>query len=165
MGTMSDPRGRGITVTIKYGKGYEDTWAVFHGTVDDVRADLVDFFGLASASETMLTLSDLVVNATAVAHGVGNVASALGGVVIASTSARAPVAEESAPAEAGRPDPWKQAAATPAPRESEPDPLLVQIQQAPTVRALELLWVENQAAFSEPTVMDAWKARGRELSG
>ena len=165
MGTMSDPRGRGITVTIKYGKGYEDTWAVFHGTVDDVRTDIADFFGLTPASETDITLSDLVINATAVAHGVGNVAGKLGGVVIASTSEQTPASGESAPPEAGRPDPWKQAAATPAPQEPEPNPLLAQIQQAPTVRALELLWVENQAAFSEPSVMAAWKTRGRELNG
>jgi hypothetical protein len=161
---MSDPRGRGITVTIKYGRGYQDTWAVFHGSVDDVRADLTDFFGLASASETDLTLSDLVVNATAVAHGVGNIASALGGVVIASEAAGPVVTEPSAPDSTERPDPWKQADATAPPQEPEPDPVLTQIQQAPTVRALELLWVENQAAFAEPAVMAAWKARGRELN-
>jgi hypothetical protein len=165
MGAPTDPRGRGITITIKYGKSYDDTWAVFHGTLDDVRADICAFFGIASTSKTELTLSELVVNATGIAHGIGALASELGAVVIASGQADAAPADQAAP---GRSDPWTQVGATPAepaaPAEPQPHPLLALIEQAPTVRALELLWVENQDAFADPAVMAAWKARGRALN-
>jgi hypothetical protein len=167
MGAPNDPRGRGITVTIKYGKGYDDTWAVFHGTVEDVRADLTMFFGLPSTSDTSLTLSELVVNATGIAHGLGALAGELGAVVIAAEhNGAAPPSQ----GQAAGPDPWTQAntmlaapAAT-APTVPQPHPLLALIEQAPTVRALELLWVENQDAFADPAVMAAWKARGRVLN-
>lgn len=168
MGTTSDPRHRGITVTIKYGKAYDDTWAVFHGLSDDVRHDISDFFGLAPEEAAGLTLSDLVVNATSAAHSVSTVARGLGGVVIASTSS-----ETSPVAGARSADPWTDAAtltaqpATSTPPRPQPEsenPLLALIHQAATVRALEMLWVENQDAFADPDVMAAWKARGRVLS-
>ena len=168
MGTTSDPRQRGITVTIKYGKAYDDTWAVFHGLPDDLRHDISDFFGLTVEEAAGLTLSDLVVNATNAAHSVSTVARGLGGVVIASTSNEAPPV-----ADTRRADPWtdpgtpvaQPAASTPPRPQPEPEnPLLALIGQAPTVRSLEMLWVENQDAFADPAVMAAWKARGRALS-
>lgn len=149
MGTTNDPRQRGITVTIKYGKAYDDTWAVFHGLPDDLRHDISDFFGLAPEDAAGLTLSDLVVNATNVAHGVSTVARGLGGVVIASTGSETPPPAASAP---------------PRPQPEAENPLLALIGQASTVRSLEMLWVENQDAFADPAVMAAWKARGRALS-
>ena len=134
MGTPNDPRGRGITVTIKYGKAYDDTWAVFHGTTDDVRADITRFFGIPSTSETALTLSELVINATGIAHGIGALASELGAVVLASDRDGATAQEATR-----QPDPWTQASATPntppaihAVLFMVPPPLLVKDQPVPS---------------------------------
>lgn len=157
----SDARSRGITVTIKYGTGYDQPWVVFHGLPDEVKQDIIAFFGLASVSDTALTLSDLVVNATQVAHAVGAVASGLGATVIA-TEPAAPTAAEGTQASSS--DPWVQASTAPTEAVGEPAPLLAQIDQAPTVRALERLWLDNQDAFTDPAVMAAWKAKGRALS-
>lgn len=162
MSDTSDPKGRGITVTIKYGKGYEETWVVFRGSVDEVRDDLTDFFGLQRVNASNLTLSELVVNATSVAHGLGNLAAGLGATVTESHAAEpaAPAAPET-PAPAS--DAWTQAAAT-TPEPPAAPSLLDNISRAPDVPALQRLWAENQAAFADPAVMDAWKARGRALS-
>ena len=141
MGIASEPKGRGITVTIKYGKGYEDAWAVFHGLADEVRDDILSFFDIDRESVTGLSLSDLVVNATGTAHAVGNVAGYLGGTVIASQAT-----------------PDSQAA------EPAPHPLLAVIEQTPDVPALKRIWAENQDAFTDPAVMAAWKAKGRALN-
>ncbi|MGW1258441.1 hypothetical protein ACWD5Q_25490 [Streptomyces sp. NPDC002513] len=43
--------------------------------------------------------------------------------------------------------------------------LLEQIEACRTIDELKRLWAENQAAFSDSAVMDAWKARGRVLGG
>lgn len=158
MGITSDPKGRGITVTIKYGKGYEESWVVFHGLAAEIREDIVDYFGLPRENVVNLTLSDLVVNATGVAHGVGNIAATLGGTVIAS------VEREPAPATPAGSDAWERAASQPAPEPPAVNPLLALIEQAPDVRSLERLWLENQDAFADPAIMTAWKGRGRALS-
>lgn len=156
MGVASEPRGRGITVTVKYGTGYDQPWVVFHGLVEEVRDDIVSFFGIQRENVVNLTLSDLVVNATSAAHGVGALASSLGATVIESRPH-----DPQVPAD----DAWVQASSS-APAEKEPagQALLDRIGQAPDVPALQRLWVENQAAFADPAVMDAWKARGRALS-
>ena len=67
-----------MSITIKYGKGYEETWAGFTGTVPEGREDIIDYFGVDRATVTELTLSELVVNVTNLAHGKGNVAAMLG---------------------------------------------------------------------------------------
>ena len=155
MSDASERKGRGLTVTIKYGKGYEETWAVFAGLAGEVRDDIVAFFGIDRESVTGLTLSDVVVNATSIAHGVGNVARVLGGTVIAS-----PVPREQR--EGG--DPWVEAAARSAtPPAATKNPLVERIEKASDLDALKRIWAENQAAFQDSAVMDAWKARGRAL--
>lgn len=160
MGVSSEPKGRGITVTIKYGKGYEQTWAVFHGLPDEVREDIVSFFGMQGENVVNLTLSDVVVNATSIAHGVGTIAATFGATVIASETRK----PEPAAVDTGS-DAWAQASA---PRQADEtpaaNPVLASIAQAPDVPALQRIWAENQAAFADPAVMDAWKARGRALA-
>ncbi len=144
-----------IGVTIKYGKGYEDTWAVFRGSVRQVRELLCDYFGFECKDETGLSLSDLVVNATNLAHGKGNVASILDARIISETPAQA------APAN----DPWA-AVSTSKPQETTDNKsawILGEIEQAPSLEALKKLWAANQAMFDDPAVMSAYKARGRAL--
>jgi hypothetical protein len=143
-----------IGVTIKYGKGYEDTWAVFRGSVRQVRDLICDYFGFECKDETSLSLSALVVNATNLAHGKGNIASILDARIISETPNDAPAN-----------DPWAAASA------SEPEQptanksawILGEIERAPSLDELKKLWAANQAMFDDPAVMAAYKARGRAL--
>ncbi|WP_282703768.1 hypothetical protein [Streptomyces sp. CC219B] len=143
-----------IGVTIKYGKGYEDTWAVFRGSVGQVRELICEFFGFECKYETGLSLSDLVVNATALAHGKGNVSSILDARVIAD-----------APAPAPETDPWTAASAPQAEQNTSNASawILGEIEKAASLEALKKLWAANQAMFDDPAVMAAYKTRGRAL--
>ncbi len=160
MSARSEPAGRGMTVTIKYGAGYDEPWAVFHGRPDEIEEDLTTYFGIPSDAVQGLTLSEIVVNASALAHGLSAVASGLGATVLASQ----PQASTSPPTAAAAPDAWEQASASPAPEQPAADPILTSIQNAQDIQSLQRVWAENRAAFTEPAVMEAWKARGRALS-
>jgi hypothetical protein len=143
-----------IGVTIKYGKGYEDTWAVFRGSVRQVRELICDYFGFECKLVTDLSLSDLVVNATNLAHGKGNVASILDAQIITETPAQTP-----------ENDPWA-AASAPQPEQNTSNAsawILGEIEKQTTIADLQKLWAANQAMFSDPAVMAAYKARGRAL--
>jgi hypothetical protein len=143
-----------IGVTIKYGKGYEDTWAVFRGSVEQVRKLICDYFGFECKVETSLSLSDLVVNATNLAHGKGNVASILDARVITETPAQTP-----------ENDPWAAASAPQVEQNTSNASawILGEIEKAASLEALKKLWAANQAMFDDPAVMAAYKARGRAL--
>ncbi|SNS50811.1 hypothetical protein [Actinacidiphila glaucinigra] len=148
-----------IGVTIKYGKSYEDTWAVFRGTVAQVRALIIDYFGFESKGVTGLSLSDLVVNATNLAHGKGNIAAILDARIIPSDAP--PSAPESAPAD----DPWAAASASQPEQKTENGSawILGEIEKQSTLDDLKKLWAANQAMFADAAVMAAYKARGRAL--
>lgn len=143
----------GISVTIKYGEGYKDTWAVFRGPSQVVRSQIVDYFGFDSEPVTNLTLSELVVEATSIAHGTGNIAGMLGGRI---------VPQESAPAAS---DPWAAASAAPAPApQEEPNGwILGEIAKQTNITDLQKLWAANQSFFADESVMAAYKAKGRAL--
>lgn len=143
-----------IGVTIKYGKGYEDTWAVFRGSVGQVRQLICDYFGFDCKYETGLSLSALVVNATNLAHGKGNIASILDARIISDT-----------PSQPQADDPWAAASA------SQPEQptanasawILGEIEKQTSIADLQKVWAANQAMFSDDAVMAAYKARGRAL--
>ncbi|MGA5019234.1 hypothetical protein ACPCAA_17680 [Streptomyces griseoincarnatus] len=143
-----------IGVTIKYGRGYEDTWAVFRGTVPQVRQLICDYFGFECKDETGLSLSDLVVNATNLAHGKGNVASILDARVVPETPAQEPAN-----------DVWAAASASKTEQTSDNKSawILGEIEKANSLDGLKKLWAANQAMFADSAVMDAYKARGRAL--
>lgn len=44
---------RGVTVTVKYGSGYDAPWTVFHGSVDEVKEDMGVWFGQEEAAKTL----------------------------------------------------------------------------------------------------------------
>ncbi|MFF9644714.1 hypothetical protein [Kitasatospora aureofaciens] len=136
-----------ITVTIKYGKGYDDSWAVFRGTAETVQKDIVTYFGLDGKSVSGLALSDLVVEATRTAQAATMIVKELDARIIP-----APSTLKLAPAPAA-----------PAAPEQTADGLLEQIGQCASTDDLKRLWATNQAAFSDQSVMNAWKARGRAL--
>jgi hypothetical protein len=157
---------RELTVTIKYGKGYEETWAVFKGNPDEVREDIISYFGLMRDSVTELTLSELVVEVTSLAHGKGNIARFLGGTIIPPSEA----GPDPAPASSSsNEDPWAAAGATTSAPAAQPaeDPnayILGEIEKQSDVAGLKRLWAENQNFFADPAVMAAWKAKGKALS-
>ncbi|AKY03716.1 hypothetical protein AVT26_gp34 [Streptomyces phage Lannister] len=166
-----------LSVTIKYDKGHDSTWAVFRGTPDEIRSDIASYFGFQREAIAELTLSELVVHATDLAHGKGNAARFLGGVVLPSQSAPAETQTQSAPA--SNEDPWAAASSQQAPSawsntgtqtSTEPkadDPnawILGEIEKQTTVDGLKRLWASNQSFFADAGVMAAWKAKGKALS-
>lgn len=154
-------------MTIKYGKGYEETWAVFNGQTQEVRQDILDYFGIGSVSVANLTLSELVVNVTNLAHGKGNVAALMGGVVLGSqpTEATANVPAQRTSDEAQQPtsdDGWGDEPAAPAGNPLQP--LYDAVEACADKDALKRLWAENQVAFADADLLAAWKAKGKALS-
>ncbi|MFE0104118.1 hypothetical protein [Streptomyces sp. NPDC059009] len=148
---MSD---HGITITIKYGKGYEDTWAVFKGTPEDIRSWITLHFGFKPEMVEYLTLSELVVEATNIAHGNGNLAAYLGATRIGVQQ----------PEEQRTDDPWSQAEAAPATAQDSGSAwALAEIKKQASIGDLQKFWAGNQTFFADPEVMAAYKARGREL--
>lgn len=130
-----------------------------------MRENIVGYFGLDSASVADLTLSELVVNVTNLAHGKGNVAAMLGGVVLGSTPTEIPAPqgdEAQQPSSGG--DPWADAEdSTPAEPVDTLAPLRAAIEAATDRDALKRLWAENQAAFADADLTAAWKAKGKSL--
>lgn len=164
------------TVTIKYGKEFDKTWAVFKGGNEQVRSRIVDYFGLTDDGSQ--TLHEVVVEATKVAQGairpapvkttvkrdkapettdeaVENVKDQLGGEVIKDSA-----------------DPW--AGVEQGGTKSEPEPeqpagedysdLIEQLRNAADVKVLKKLYVTNKDAFTDEEVVAAYKARGKALS-
>ncbi|MDX3525059.1 hypothetical protein P1P75_00965 [Streptomyces sp. ID05-39B] len=155
-----------MKVTIKYGKGYDDSWVVFEGSVLEIRTDILDYFGMDPETQRGLSLSSIVVNATNLAHGKGLIATSLGGTVVEETKT-----EPTKPTD----DPWAAAASqqsAPAassvsvaePAKEEPNAwILGEIEKQTAIPALKKLWADNQSFFADASVMAAWKAKGKAL--
>ena len=161
----------GVTVTIKYGKSYEETWAVFKGSVEAIRRMVIDYFGVAPEAVTELTTHELVVNMTNVAQGTGNAAALLGAVVI-------PASESgSKPVQSAGGNPWADLDEDPVTERlsdsaiahradvaaSQHQHVIDAFAKAADVKALQAVWAANQHAFSDSAVVEAYKARGKEL--
>lgn len=160
-----------MKITIKYGKGYEDSWVVFEGSTEQVRGEIIDYFGMDPNGLVGLSLSSIVVNATNIAHGKGLVASRLGATVIE----EGPTEEPAKPTE----DPWAAASSaqsggpwagsasvTSSTNEKVDDTTawaLGEIEKKTSIQELKKFWAENQALFSNEEIMAAWKARGKAL--
>lgn len=167
---MSD---HGITVTIKYGKDHGVPWAVFKGaSTDVVRADILSYFGISPENVRELTLSEIVVNASQLAQGVGNAAAILGAVAIPPDT-RGPGAT-SAPSSSGNPWAGLDDSEEFDKRKKETDKylstehphrsVLDAMAAAQDIPALQRVWATNQAAFVNDEVTAAYKQRGKELS-
>lgn len=158
--------GRGVRVTIKYGKSYEDTWVAFSGTPREVQEDIIAFFGLDGVD--VPTLDALVLKATQIAHGQSTAVRELGGVVLGSDSSQQASTDQPA---ANSDDPWAAAQGVQdqlAGDQQQADPnaaLYSAIEAAADVDGLKRLWADNQPAFTDQALMDAWKAKGKALQG
>ncbi|WP_329289584.1 hypothetical protein [Streptomyces pseudovenezuelae] len=154
------------TVTIKYGKGYDDTWAVFRGSASELRADILEFFGMDPATQAGLSLSSIVTNATQVAHGKALIATALGATVVEETTSEPakPTDDPWAAASAAQSGPWSGSASVAETKKEDPNAwILGEIEKQTTVDGVKKLWAANQSFFSDPAVMAAWKAKGKAL--
>ncbi|WDS51748.1 hypothetical protein SEA_TRIUMPH_34 [Streptomyces phage Triumph] len=156
------------SVTIKYGKGYDDTWAVFKGTATEIRANILEFFGMDPATQQGLSLSSIVVNATNLAHGKGLIATALGATVVEETTTEEPAKPTTDPWAAASaqqtPSAWSGGASATESKAEEPNAyILGEIAKQTTVDGLKKLWAANQSFFSDASVMAAWKAKGKSL--
>ncbi|GAA0967350.1 hypothetical protein [Actinocorallia libanotica] len=165
---MSENR-RSVSVTIKYGKEEDEPCAVFEGTPQQIREDIIEYFGMPRESVEGLPLNEVVVNATRTAQALDLIRSQLGGVIIPQPEAKPASGPEPA-------DPWAAASGTaksdppwdpdPAPNAEPPNPnawILGEIEKQTTVEGLKKLWAENQAMFADSSVLAAWKARGKSL--
>ncbi|MFJ9158671.1 hypothetical protein ACIRPS_17930 [Streptomyces griseoviridis] len=148
---MAD-EGRSITVTIKYGRGHDDSWTVFRGSPTEVREDIAAFFSLDGKSVAELSLHELVVEAGQIAQSTTTVVKGLNARIVPQ-----PASEPTAA--------WKAAEAAPSPAQSTAGAVLEQIAACKNTDELRRLWATNQTAFGDQAVMDAWKARGRALKG
>lgn len=162
------PTAESMSVTIKYGKGYEETWVVFHGNIWQIRADLIAYFGVDVNYGSGLTLNELVVAATNVAHGTGNVAAILGGTPISVTESLTgePTGKAAWDAVEHKDGKLPYGGSTSDADVQGADPsaeLIQQLQTAASVEALKKLWVDNQASFSDKDVKAAYSIRGKSL--
>jgi len=159
-----------MVLTVKYGKGYEAPWAVFHGQPNEVREDIATWFGIEPSAVVELTGSELAINVSQLAQGKGNAASVLGAVVINS----APGVQVAAPASgvdvwAGLDNGTVTAGTEEWPLDSEERDhpfatVINEIAKAGDTKELQRVWAANQPAFKDETVMTAYKARGKELT-
>ncbi|ATI18733.1 hypothetical protein SEA_DAUDAU_32 [Streptomyces phage Daudau] len=157
-----------MKVTIKYGKGYDDSWVVFEGSTPEIRAEVIDYFGMDPDTQLGLSLSSIVVNATQIAHGKALIATSLGATVVSETTnepAKPPTDDPWAAASAAQSSgPWPGGVSDAGAKKEDPNAyILGEIEKQTTVDGLKKLWAANQSFFADAGVMAAWKAKGKAL--
>lgn len=137
------------SVTIKYGKGYDESWATFRGTTENVTQQINDYFNVEAG--TFTSLHDLVTEATRLAHNTSYVAKNAGGQVLTKGEQAEPAAQP--------------AAAEAAPAEPEKPAAFALIDAATDRNELKRIWAENKTEFeANADLMSAWKTKGKSLS-
>lgn len=154
-----DPDKTYIKVTLKGGKGYEDSWVnIGASNVGELRRSVAAFFGWREDELDGLSPAQIAFNATQEWHAMNNVGRAFDG---ARATRSGSSARDRAYAEAAKQDPK--------------DVLLAQIEAQETVLSLKRLYGENKATFEDkdndgnPTaaaaeLTAAYKAKGKALS-
>lgn len=154
-----------ISFTVKYGKGYDESWVVFRGNIWQLRADIIAYFGIDVGYASGLTLHELGVAATHVAHGTGAVAKVLNATPISATEALTgePTGDAAlVEAEKDTALPYGGSPTEAAPADPNAD-LIQQLQTAASIADLKALWVKHQAAFTDADVKAAYSKRGKAL--
>lgn len=144
-----------MTVTVKYGKGYEAAWITFRGSPSQIKSDLVQTFGLEGQDD--LNLGSVVLNAQSVAHALHNTGTVLGGTVVGTGKAKG---DKPASSEQAGGDPWAQAEEPADPYEG----VKALIAATTTVDELKRLYAETPEIATTPEVLAEWKARGKALT-
>jgi hypothetical protein len=150
MAEESQTRYEGVSVTIKFGTDKDAPWVVFHGTMPQVRKQIIESFAFGEDGAEW-TDAELVTQATKAAGGLMAATSGLGGTPVSRRSSGAYAAAR--------------AQQTAPPAEPEPELTLAQkIEACASVPDLQALWVENSAAIQSEGLVDAWKAKGKALT-
>ncbi|GGU77320.1 hypothetical protein GCM10010211_49050 [Streptomyces albospinus] len=144
--------GLSVEVSVPFGADTEDPTIRLSGPEGAVREAIGSSFRFDSDTLTNATLAELIIEASRMARSASQIVHGLGASVVPSQ----PDSQASTPRPAAQP---------PMPEQSGAKALLEQIDSCRTIDELKRLWAENQAAFSDSSVMDAWKARGRVLAG
>ena len=143
---------RGVTVTVKYGAGFEAPWTVFHGSVDEVKEDMGIWFGQEDAAKT-LDGHDLL-------SGLYNAFKAQGG----SSGARGRGKAAEADPEPAKPISAEVEEARPlVDAEGLVEVVIMQIKNATDDGILDL-WRQYKKAFEDARVQKAVKDRKAELA-
>ena len=142
-----------LSATLKYGKGYEDSWLVIRAdNAADLKKAIEEATGLSGEG---LSVVDLIHNAASHVHQVSKMGTALGATVIAETPAEpaAPAQVQAQPA----------APAAPAPQAQAPS-LEDQIASAKSASELSDLFLKNKAAFTgDKALMDKLQERSKQV--
>lgn len=153
---MSDPHTISeVSATIKVpeSKRYagDAPWLVFRGSVDAVREQLAEAFGL-DGDQPLIAL-------TMQAQGVANTYSRNADVGLG-----AKTLGKSAGKAAEKPQEAAEAPASEAPAQEAEDPILASLKAAESRAELKTIRAEHQELFTEGSeYLAAWKARGREV--
>lgn len=142
-----------LSATLKYGKGYEDSWLVIRAdNAADLKKAIEEATGLSGEG---LSVVDLIHNAASHVHQVSKMGTALGATVIAETPAE-PAAAAQVQAQAAAP-------AAPAPQAQAPS-LEDQIASAKSASELSDLFLKNKAAFTgDKALMDKLQERSKQV--
>lgn len=149
-----------VTVTMKAGGGYDAPWMVFRGSVSSVERALEDVFGWQNWDHEKVPMSDAVLSLAKALSGKWNVVDQLNARVIV----------DDVPVDLGlrEGDGERSKAPTVDPLEALSDNekniynLVTRAQDVPT---LQELWRRYGTAMNnQPVLVEAWKARGRELA-
>lgn len=150
----SDPSGRSVTATIKFGGGFDDAWLVFRGLEDEVYADIVKAFGLTFDDVAGKDLSDLVFDVSQQAKAMGAVAKEFSGTRSGGRSTRG------AAKPASKPEPTKdeivkaliEAVAAEDDSRAAKDKAIKELQQ---------IWKDHNPLNEENEAL--WRAKGKSL--
>lgn len=159
---------QGSTYTVKYAGGYDAPWLVVNGSPAEIKAQLIEFFGLQDDPEG-LQLEDLSPNAVALlatnqAKAEYTATSRLGGSVVGegpinSSKSRSGGSKKSS----GWPGQGGKEKAPQHPFQA----ILNQIEKATTTQELGRVWAEtkatNAAGFADPDVTKAFADKGSSL--
>ena len=153
-----------IVVTIKYGKGYEESWAVFRGsTTSEVRGNILDYFGQDSNAFEGMSLHEVVLKATAVAHGTQTFVSELGAEVIP-TNGTGEVPGPSTTTSARGSAAFKAAADTPKEPEDPYAGIVALFESADSIKGLKKLYAQHKEHYeASESVREAYKKKYKEL--
>jgi hypothetical protein len=151
----------GLTLTIKYGKGFEESWIVIRGEdANDLKERVIDYFGFDGAALESMTANELATLATAKAHGMANAARTLSAVSIPSSV----TVETAQPAaQAAEADPWADDEPAGQSEPADPNkPALDAIEAAASVDDLKAVYADFQASWND-VLLAAYKTKGRSL--
>jgi hypothetical protein len=149
-----------VTVTMKAGGGYDAPWMVFRGSVASVERALEDAFGWQNWDHEKVPMSDAVLSLAKALNGKWNVVDQLAARVIVDD---VPVDLGLHEGDADRPKaPTTDPLSALSDNEKNIYNLVADAQDVPT---LQELWRRYGTAMNnQPVLVEAWKARGRELA-